>query len=83
MCKKFLWMLFAMTILIASCERKVRTEFTSEEKILFDSLKLIAFKDIRTKTDAKCNAIKDSLFQVYVDSLYELRYEEVKQIFEK
>ena len=70
-------------ILFFSCEKKERTELTIEEKVLYDSLKSQAFKDIRSKTDAICANISDSLFAAYTDSIYEVRMTEVKQLFEE
>lgn len=70
-------------ILFFSCEKKERTELTFEEKVLYDSLKSQAFKDIRSKTDAICEGISDSLFAAYTDSIFEVRMSEVKQLFEE
>ena len=64
----------------SACKKKPRTDFTVEEKALYDSLKTIAFKDIREKTDRKCDAVKDSLFTAYVDSIMTLRLAEVQQL---
>lgn len=68
---------------LASCKKDEAKDLTVEEKILFDSLKTIAFKDIRTKTDTLCSQVKDSLFNVYVDSLLTLRMSEIQQLFEE
>lgn len=68
---------------MASCKKDEVKDMTAEEKILFDSLKTIAFKDIRTKTDTLCSQVKDSLFNVYVDSLLTLRMSEIQQLFEE
>ena len=68
---------------LASCKKDEAKDLTVEEKILFDSLKTIAFKDIRSKTDTLCSQVKDSLFNVYVDSLLTLRMSEIQQLFEE
>lgn len=69
--------------LVLSCKKDDAKEMTAEEKVLFDSLKIIAFKDIRTKTDSICNGVKDSLFNTYVDSLLTLRMAEIQQLFDE
>lgn len=66
-----------------ACEKKERTDLTYEEKVQYDSLKTVAFKDIRSKTDAICSSIQDSLFTVYTDSILEVRMAEVNQLFEE
>lgn len=68
---------------LSACKKDESKDMTAEEKILFDSLKTIAFKDIRTKTDTLCSQVKDSLFNVYVDSLLTLRMSEIQQLFEE
>ncbi len=73
--------LFALIFL--SCGSDKKEEFTVEEKQLYDSLKIIAFKDIRNRTDRECEKVKDSLYNIYVDSLLNLRREEIEQLFEK
>ena len=78
----YLFLLFFLTSLVA-CEKKERTDFTYEERVLYDSLKTVAFKDIRSKTDAICISIQDSLFTVYTDSILEVRMAEVNQLFEE
>jgi hypothetical protein len=82
---KYFWALlcFALSILWVSCDDKSKTEFTEEEQILYDSLKHIAFKNIREKSDTFCTQRHDSLFAVYVDSLIKIREVEVKQLFEE
>ena len=70
-------------MVLQSCKKDDVTQMTAEEKVLFDSLKIIAFKDIRTKTDTMCSQVKDSLFNVYVDSLLTLRMAEIQQLFEE
>lgn len=77
----FVGCLLILTIFF-SCKKKPRTDFTAEEKVLYDSLKIVAFKDIRSNTDKRCDEIKDSLFNLYVDSLLVLRREEINQLFE-
>ncbi|MBK7010224.1 MAG: hypothetical protein IPH36_17105 [Saprospiraceae bacterium] len=57
---KYCFFVFGV-ILFFSCEKKERTELSLEEKVLYDSLKSQAFKDIRSKTDAICANISDSL----------------------
>jgi hypothetical protein len=64
-----------------SCEEKERTGFTEEEKILYDSLKTIAFKDIRNRTDSICRVTSDSLYNRFVDSLLALRKNEIEALF--
>lgn len=66
-----------------SCKKDDAKEMTVEEKILFDSLKTIAFKDIRTKTDTICHQVSDSLYTEYVDSLLTLRMNEIRQLFDE
>jgi hypothetical protein len=72
-----------ISVLYYTCQEKPKTDFTSEEKQLFDSLRIIAFKNIRSNTDTACARVKDSLFNIYVDSLLLLRREEIEQLFEK
>lgn len=74
---------FLMVILFFACEKKERTDLSYEEKVEYDSLKTIAFKDIRAKTDAICTSIQDSLFTIYTDSILEVRMAEVNQLFEE
>lgn len=74
---------FLMVILFFACEKKERTDLSYEEKVEYDSLKTIAFKDIRAKTDAICSSIQDSLFTIYTDSILEVRMAEVNQLFEE
>lgn len=74
---------FLMVILFFACEKKERAELSYEEKVEYDSLKNIAFKDIRAKTDAICSSIQDSLFTIYTDSILEVRMAEVNQLFEE
>lgn len=74
---------FLVVILFFACEKKERTDLSYEEKVEYDSLKTIAFKDIRAKTDAICSSIQDSLFTIYTDSILEVRMAEVNQLFEE
>jgi hypothetical protein len=82
---KYLLFLLCLTSLFikCSCETKTKADFTIEEKQLYDSLKIIAFKDIRNNSDRICGTIKDSLFNKYVDSLLNLRRAEIQQLFEE
>ncbi|MBK8698831.1 MAG: hypothetical protein IPN29_04545 [Saprospiraceae bacterium] len=74
---------FMMSVILFSCQKKERTDFTVEEKVLYDSLRVIAFRDIRNNTEGICASVKDSLFTVYADSIFELRMAEVNQLFEE
>lgn len=75
--------LVAGIFLLSSCKKDEVKEMTAEERTLYDSLKVIAFKDIRLGTDSACNAVKDSLYSTYVDSLLTLRMLEIQQLFEE
>ncbi len=81
----YLLFLFCFTLLFSecTCKNKSKSDFTVAEKQLYDSLKIIAFKDIRNNTDRICGNIKDSLFNKYVDSLLNLRRAEIQQLFEE
>jgi hypothetical protein len=79
----FLLLLFSTIFAECTCKNKSKVDFTVEEKQLYDSLKIIAFKDIRNNTDRICGNIKDSLFNKYVDSLLTLRRAEIQQLFEE
>jgi hypothetical protein len=70
-----------LTFFIFSCKDKEKTGFTEEEKILYDSLKTIAFKDIRDRTDSICRVTSDSLYNTFVDSLLSLRKKEIEALF--
>jgi hypothetical protein len=71
-------------LFLFSCEsKKIKTDFTSEEKVIFDSLKLIAFNNIRAKTDSTCLIMQDSFYNVYVDSLMALRRAEIEALFKE
>lgn len=87
MFKKFKYLLFlflfSALFVECTCKNKSKADFTVEEKQLYDSLKIIAFKDIRNNTDRICGNIKDSLFNKYVDSLLTLRRAEIQQLFEE
>jgi hypothetical protein len=63
------------------CKKTSNGDFSTEEKVLYDSLKIIAFKDVRSQTDIICGRAKDSLFNTYVDSLLNLRRAEIEQLF--
>jgi hypothetical protein len=63
------------------CKKTATGDFTTEEKQLYDSLKTIAFKDMRSNTDIICGRSRDSLFNIYVDSLLNLRRSEIEQLF--
>jgi hypothetical protein len=82
---QYLLLLFLFTTFFAecTCKNKSKVDFTVEEKQLYDSLKIIAFKDIRNNTDRICGTLKDSLFNKYVDSLLNLRRAEIQQLFEE
>jgi hypothetical protein len=64
-----------------SCNDKEKEDLNEEEKVLYDSLKNLAFHDIRSRTDTICSKISDSLFHVYVDSLMILRKNEIDALF--
>jgi hypothetical protein len=82
---QFAFFLFCFTALFyeCTCKNKTKADFSVEEKQLYDSLKIIAFKDIRNNTDKICGTVKDSLFNKYVDSLLSLRRAEIQQLFEE
>jgi myo-inositol-1-phosphate synthase len=74
---------FAISTSLISCGEKEHTEMTADEKILYDSLKIIVFKNMRKNTDSLCSQVHDSIFAVYVDSILSLRRAEVEQLFKE
>ncbi len=74
-------LLLAIIFAALACEPKVKSDFTPEEKVLFDSLRLVAFNNIRNNTDSLCKTVQDSFFNIYVDSLLALRREEIEALF--
>jgi hypothetical protein len=74
-------LLFFTFFLVFSCKEKEKEDLNEEETILYDSLKKIAFHDIRKRTDSICMNSTDSLFQTYVDSLMALRQNEIDALF--
>jgi hypothetical protein len=77
------YLIFVLWIIsFIGCKKEEVKDLTAEEKIIFDSLKIIAFKDIRSHTDTICSRVQDSLFNTYVDSLLTLRMGEIQQLFE-
>jgi hypothetical protein len=77
---KFVLLIFTF-FLIFSCNDKEKEDLNEEEVILYDSLKKIAFHDIRMRTDSICSKSSDSLFQNFVDSLMALRQNEIDALF--
>lgn len=74
-------LLFFSLFLYFSCNDKEKEDLSEEEKILFDSLKKLAFHDIRVRTDSICKMSSDSLYQNFVDSLMILRQKEIDALF--
>jgi hypothetical protein len=74
-------LLFFTFFLFFSCKEKEKEDLNEEEVILYDSLKKMAFHDIRMRTDSICANSTDSLFQNYVDSLMALRQNEIDALF--
>jgi hypothetical protein len=82
--KKYSPLILIFLIFFISCEsKKIKTDFSTEEKVIFDSLKLIAFNNIRAKTDSTCLIMQDSFYNVYVDSLMALRRAEIEALFKE
>lgn len=80
--RKNRWILLIVgCLLIAGCEdEKPRTELNEMEKKLLDSLYQDKLNALKTESNYECDALRDSLFQYYVDSIRELRLIEVEQI---
>jgi hypothetical protein len=78
---RYIFSILVVFIIFTSCKKKEKIGFSEDEKILYDSLKNLAFHDIRNRTDSICNVTKDSLYNHYVDSLLALRKEEIDALF--
>ncbi len=64
-------------ICIFSCQPDPNRELTSQELILVDSLYRKTADSIRILSDSMCTRIQDSIFQNAVDSIIEVRVQEI------
>jgi hypothetical protein len=75
-----LTLISTVLLLMVSCSYEPSLELTPNEKILFDSLHRVEFANIRMETDSICKILEDSLYNYYVDSLLEVRLQEVEYL---
>lgn len=76
--------LFMLIFFIFSCkkEKEVRTQLHEGERLIFDSLYNAGIEQIKKEVDSLCSQQREVLFQTAVDSIYEVRLEEIENLLE-
>jgi hypothetical protein len=78
-------LLFLIKILfILSCQQKKeeRTQLYENERVIFDSLYNVGIEKIKKEVDSLCATQREDLFQRAVDSIYEIRLEEIENLLQ-
>ena len=73
-----------VSFFLFSCEKQkeVRIQLYESERVIFDSLYNIGIEKIKKEVDSVCTAQREDLFQSAVDSIYEIRLEEIENLLE-
>jgi hypothetical protein len=70
------------TFISCSKNKEERTLLYEQERIIYDSLYNAALETTKADIDSLCKFQREDLFQRAVDSIYELRLEEIENLLD-
>ncbi|MCB0646559.1 MAG: hypothetical protein KDC49_07845 [Saprospiraceae bacterium] len=78
----YIYILLLLLVHFSCGREETRTTLNAEERVIFDSLSVRQFEDIRRYTDSVCLLNRDSMYNYMVDSLLRIRLIEIENLVE-
>ena len=75
---------FLMFCIVISCnkQKEVRDQLYESERVIYDSLYNAGIEKIKKEVDSLCALQREENFQNAVDSIYEVRLEEIENLLD-
>ncbi|HMP28017.1 MAG TPA: hypothetical protein PKD85_00360 [Saprospiraceae bacterium] len=82
---KAYYLIFVLgTLMVVACNKtkEERTLLYEQERVIYDSLYTAALEVTKAEIDSICKVQREELYQIAVDSIYEIRLEEIENLLE-